>query len=58
MISVVYPVIYPIIKTIFAKENGVKRLETRAYLLDNPYKIGVILAVRIYSNKAHCYFRV
>ena len=23
-----YPVIYPIIKTIFAKDSGVKRLET------------------------------
>ena len=62
MVLVVYPVsysvIYPIIKIIFAKESGVKRLETRAYLLDNPYKIGVILAVRIYSNKVICYFRV
>ena len=53
-----YPVIYFIIKTIFAKESGVKRLETRARLLDNPYKIGVILAVRIYSNKVICYSRV
>ena len=52
-----YPVIRPIIKTIFAKENGVKRLETRAYLLNNPYKIGVILAVRIHNNKATHYFR-
>ena len=54
MVPVVYPVNYPvirpIIKTIFAKESGVKRLEARAYLLDNPYKIGVILAVRIYSD--------
>ena len=56
--SVDYPVIYPIIKTIFAKESGVKRLETRARLLNNPYKIGVILAVRIYSNKATYYFYV
>ena len=62
MVLVIYPVgylvIYPIIKTIFAKESGVERLETRAYLLDNLYKIGVILAVRIYSNKVTCYFRV
>ena len=62
MVPVVYPVGYPvihfIIKTIFAKESGVKRLETRACLLDNPYKIGVILAVRIYGNQAICYFRV
>ena len=53
-----YPVIYPIIKTIFAKESGIKRLETRACLLNNSYKIGVILAVRIHNNKATCYFRV
>ena len=62
MVPVVYPVGYPVIdsimKTIFAKESGVKRLETRAYLLDYPYKIGVILAVRIYSNKITCYFRI
>ena len=42
-----YPVIYPIIKTIFAKESGVKRLETRGYLLDYPYKTKVILTVRV-----------
>ena len=53
-----YLVIYSIIRIIFAKESGIKRLETRAYLLDNIYKIKVILAVRIYSNKAICYFRV
>ena len=53
-----YPIIYPIIRTIFAKESGVKRLEMRVYLLDNPYKIGVALAVRIYSNKVIYYFRV
>ena len=62
MVPIVYPVGYPvihfIIKTIFTKESGVKRLETRAYLLDNLYKIGVILAVRIYSNKVIYYFRV
>ena len=61
MVSVIYPIGYPvicfIIKPIFAKESGVKRLETRAYLLNNPYKIGVILAVRIYSNKVIYYFR-
>ena len=53
-----YPVIYLIIKTIFAKESGVKRLETQARLLNNPYKIGVILAVRIYNNKVTYYFCV
>ena len=62
MIPVIHPVNYPIIrliiKTIFAKESGVERLETRVYLLNNPYKIGVILAVRIYSNKVIYYFRV
>ena len=56
--SVDHPVIYSIIKTIFAKESGVKRLETRTYLLDDPYKIGVILAIRIYSNKVIYYFRI
>ena len=62
MVPVVYPVNYPvirlIIRTIFAKESRVKRLETRAYLLNNLYKIGVILAVRIYNNKVTYYFRV
>ena len=58
MIPMVHPVIYPIIKTIFTKESGIKRLETQAYLLHNPYKIGVILAVRIHNNKATYYFRV
>ena len=62
MVPVVHPVNYliicPIIRTIFAKESGVKRLETQAYLLDNPYKIRVILAVRIYGNKITYYFRV
>ena len=58
MVSVIYSVIYLIIRTIFAKKSGIKRLETRAYLLDNLYKIGVILAVRIYSNKVTYYFRV
>ena len=42
-----YPVIYPIIKMIFAKEYGVKRLETQAYLLNHPYNMKVILAVRV-----------
>ena len=51
-----YPIICPIIRMIFAKESGVERLKTRVYLLNNPYKIGVILAVRIYSNKVTCYF--
>ena len=62
MVSMVYPVGYsvirPIIKIIFAKESGVNRLDTRACLLNNPYKIGVILAVRIHNNKAIYYFRV
>ena len=62
MVPVVHPVNYPvirlIIRTIFAKENGVKRLETQACLLNNPYKIGVILAIRIYNNKITYYFRV
>ena len=58
MVPVGYPVIYFIIKTIFAKESGVKRLEARARLLNNLYKIGVILAVRIYGDKVTCYFRV
>ena len=52
MIPVVYPVIHPIIRTIFAKESGVERLEMRACLLDNPYKIGVILAVRVTGRVA------
>ena len=53
-----YPVIYFIIKTIFAKESGIKRLETQAYLLNNPYEIGVILVIRIYNNKVTYYFRI
>ena len=52
MVSISYPVIYFTIKTIFTEENRIKRLETQVCLLDNPYKIGVILAVRIYNNKA------
>ena len=62
MIPVIYPVdylvIYFIIRTIVAKESGIKRLKIRIYLLNNFYKIGVILAVRIYSNKAIYYFYV
>ena len=62
MVPVVYPVNYPviylIIKIIFAKENGVKRLKTRTRLLNNPYKIGVILAIRIYNNKVIYYFYI
>ena len=57
MVPMVYPVICFIIRTIFAKESGIKRLETRAYLLNNPYKIKVILAIRIH-NKAIYYFRI
>ena len=51
-------VIYSEIKTIFTGERGVKYLEAWAYLLDYLYKMGVILAVRIYNNKAIRYFRV
>ena len=40
-----YPVIYFIIKMIFDKECGIKRIEMRAYLLDHLYKIRVILTV-------------
>ena len=62
MVPVVYPVGYPviyfIIKTIFTKESEIKRLDTKARLLDNLYKIAVILAVRIYNNKITYYFRV
>ena len=62
MVSAVYPVGYPvicfIIKTIFTTESGVKRQEMRTCLLNNTYKIGVILAVRIYNNKAIYYFCV
>ena len=60
MVSVVYhigyPVIYFIIRIIFAKESGIKRLETQARLFNNPYIIGVILAVRIYHDKITYYF--
>ena len=42
-----YPVIYFIIKTIFTKECGIKRLKISTYLLNHPYKIKVILAVRV-----------
>ena len=52
------PVIYPEIKAISAGERGIKYLEAWARLLDYPYKIGVILAVRIYGNKVTYYFRV
>ena len=62
MVPVVYPINYSIIrsiiKTIFAKESGVKRLEIQTYLLNNLYKTAVILAVRIYNNKITYYFRV
>ena len=58
MVPVIYPVIRFVIRIIFAKESGIKRLKTQAYLLNNPYKIRVILAVRIYGNKVTYYFRV
>ena len=51
-------VIYPEIKTISTGECGVECLEVWACLLDYPYKIGVILAVRIYGNKVIYYSRV
>ena len=51
-------VIYSEIKAISTGECGVEYLEARAYLLNYPYKIGVILVVRIYNNKAIYYFRV
>ena len=50
--------IYSEIKVISTEEGEVECLEARAYLLDYPYKIGVILAVRIYNNKVIYYFRV
>ena len=53
-----YPIIYLIIKIIFAKESGIKRLETQAYLLNNLYKIGVILAVRIHGKRVIYYFYI
>ena len=52
------PVIYSEIKAISTGEYGVKCLEAWARLLDYFYKIGLTLAVRIYSNKAIYYFRV
>ena len=62
MVPVIYPVNYPviylIIKIIFTKKSGIKRLKMQTYLLNNSYKIGVILAVRIYNNKVTHYFRV
>ena len=51
-------VIYPEIKAVFTEEYGVKYLETQACLLNYPYKIGVILAIQIYSDKVTYYFRV
>ena len=52
------PVIYSEIKAISIGECRVKYLEAWAYLLDYPYKIGVILAVRIHNNKVPYYFRI
>ena len=40
-----YPVIYFVIKAIFAKEYEVECLKTRVYLFIHLYKIRVILAV-------------
>ena len=40
-----YPVIYLIIKAIFTKKYGIKRLKTQAYYLNHLDKIKVILAV-------------
>ena len=52
------PVIYSEIKTISIEEYKIKYLKAWARLLNYPYKIRVILAVRIYSNKVTYYFRV
>ena len=56
--SFVALVIYPEIKAVPTRKCGIKCLEAWIDLLDYPYKIGVILAVRIYSNKVIYYFRV
>ena len=62
MVPVIYPVnylvIYSIIKIIFAKKYKIKRLKTRAYLLNYLNKIKVILAVRAQGNKAIYYFYI
>ena len=58
MIPIIYLVIYSVIKTIFTEEYGVKYLKMQAYLLNHLYKIRVILAVRIYNNKATYYFYI
>ena len=42
-----YPIIYPIIRIILAKKYGIKSLKTQTYLLNYPYKIKVILTVRV-----------
>ena len=52
------PVIYSKIKAISTEEYRVKYLEAWAYLSNYPYKIGVILAIRIHGNKATYYFRI
>ena len=56
MVSVVYPVIHFIIKIIFAKEYGVKRLKARARLLNHLHKIRVILVVQVKGDKVIRYF--
>ena len=53
-----YLIIYFIIKMIFAKECKVKRLETKAYLLNYLYEIKVILTVRVSGNKVIYYFYI
>ena len=50
--------IYPEIKVVSTKEYGIKYLKAWARLLNYPYKIRVILAVRIHGNKTGYYFRI
>ena len=42
-----YPVIYPIIKTVFTEKYWIKHLKTQAYLLNHTYKIKIILMVQV-----------
>ena len=45
-------------KTIFAREYKIKRLEIQTYLLNYLYKTRIILAVRVQGNKAIYYFYI
>ena len=47
MVFMIYLVIYLIIKTIFAKEYGIKCLKMQAYLSKYLYKIRVISIIRV-----------